>query len=90
MEAADREPLAKHANNPKVAANLRDGFPSPYTLEDADRFIALAGTRSPRTFFAIEVDGEAAGGIGLVLHGDVEGCLPSLGTGSPSPTGTRA
>lgn len=76
---SDREPLAKHANNPKIAANLRDGFPSPYTLEDADRFIALAGTRSPRTFFAIEVDGAAAGGIGLMLHGDVERVSAELG-----------
>jgi len=27
--------LAKHANNKKVSINLRDGFPAPYTIEDA-------------------------------------------------------
>jgi ribosomal-protein-alanine N-acetyltransferase len=76
---SDRESLVRHANNPKIAANLRDAFPSPYSLEDADRFIALASERTPRASFAIEVDGEAAGGIGLMLHSDVERISAELG-----------
>lgn len=76
---ADRESLARHANNTRIAAQLRDGFPSPYTLEDADRFIALASEKSPPTVLAIEVCGEAAGGIGLMLHGDVERVSAELG-----------
>ena len=76
---SDRDSLAKHADNPKVAANLRDAFPSPYGLADADRFIARASERSPPTSLAIEVDGEAAGGIGLMVHSDVERVSAELG-----------
>lgn len=76
---SDREALARHADNPRIAANLRDRFPSPYTLDDADRFLALVTQRSPASFLAIEVDGEAAGGIGLMLHDDVERVSAELG-----------
>ncbi|WAI02192.1 GNAT family N-acetyltransferase [Methanogenium organophilum] len=38
----DAPSLATYADNPCVAAALRDSFPSPYTLEDANRFIAYA------------------------------------------------
>ena len=68
----DAPSLAQHADNPRIASLLRDGFPSPYTLEDADRFIAVAtepGKR--RLFLAIDVDGEACGGIGINLMDDV-------------------
>jgi [ribosomal protein S5]-alanine N-acetyltransferase len=77
--SSDRSSVARLANNPKVSANLRDAFPSPYTPEDADRFIAVASTRTPQTLFAIEVDGEAAGSIGLKLNEDVERISAELG-----------
>ena len=51
---------------------LRDVFPHPYGLGDALGFIALAGRMDPRTYFAIEVDGELAGGIGYIRKTDVE------------------
>ena len=35
-DAAD---VAKYANNEKIAQYLRDIFPHPYTLEDAQTFI---------------------------------------------------
>ena len=38
----DAPALAKYADNPRIAATLRDSFPSPYTMEDATRFIAYA------------------------------------------------
>lgn len=38
----DAPSLAKYADNPRIAATLRDSFPSPYTLDDANRFIAYA------------------------------------------------
>ena len=31
----DAETIARYANNPKIAANLRDAFPHPYTQRDA-------------------------------------------------------
>jgi hypothetical protein len=57
---ADRESLVRHANNPRVAANLRDVFPSPYAASDAEGYLAFVTGRAPQTSFASAVDGEAA------------------------------
>lgn len=67
----DVSSLVRYADNPRVAATMRDAFPSPYTLEDARRFITLATSPGPRIFLAIEVDGEACGGIGIHPLDDV-------------------
>ena len=64
---SDAPSVARHANNRKVWLHLRDRFPHPYSLEDAEAFIEAALKRTPETFFAIEVDGEAAGSIGFGL-----------------------
>jgi RimJ/RimL family protein N-acetyltransferase len=50
---------------------MRDAFPSPYTLDDAHRFIAMATGHSPNIFLAIVVGGMAAGGIGIRPLDDV-------------------
>jgi RimJ/RimL family protein N-acetyltransferase len=64
--------LARYADDPRVAATLRDGFPSPYTEENARRFIAMATSPdAPGLFLAIDVDGEASGGIGIHPLSDV-------------------
>jgi [ribosomal protein S5]-alanine N-acetyltransferase len=69
---ADAPSLARHANNPNVARQLRDRFPHPYTLADARHFIqGVAGAR-PTTLFAMVVDGNAVGGIGFFPGADVE------------------
>ena len=57
--------LAASADNPRIAAMMRDAFPSPYTPEDACRFIEMATQPSGNLFLAIEVNGKAAGGIGI-------------------------
>jgi RimJ/RimL family protein N-acetyltransferase len=57
--------LARVANDPTIAATMRDGFPSPYTTDDARRFIELATGSAPGLLLAIEVDGNVAGGIGI-------------------------
>jgi RimJ/RimL family protein N-acetyltransferase len=67
----DEESLVRHANNRAVWRNLRDAFPHPYTPADAARWIEIANTTEKVTNFAIEVDGAAAGAIGLVLRDDV-------------------
>jgi uncharacterized protein (TIGR00725 family) len=66
-EWSDAEPLQRYANNRKIARNLHDVFPSPYTVRDARRWLAHALSASPETAFAIEVDGQSVGGIGFVL-----------------------
>jgi len=68
----DAGSLTKHANNPRIAASMRDAFPFPYTLADAKRFIRLATGSNTNLFLAIEVDGEAVGGIGIHPLDDVK------------------
>jgi RimJ/RimL family protein N-acetyltransferase len=68
----DAGSLARHADNPRIAMMMRDAFPSPYTLEDAQRFISMATEPTPNLFLAIEVRGEAVGGIGIHPMDDVK------------------
>jgi len=76
---SDAPELAAQANDRRVWLGLRDVFPHPYGIEDARAFISMAMGMSPRTFLAIEVDGRVAGGIGYVLHSDVERVSAEVG-----------
>lgn len=78
-QLGDEESLALHANNRKVWRNLRDGFPHPYTIEDARDYLrhCLENPTAPR--FALEVDGNAVGGIGLHPQQDVARFSAELG-----------
>jgi len=67
----DEAALARHANDREVWLNLRDRFPHPYTRADAEAWLRLAAQLPAPTQFAIEVEGEDAGGIGLELQPDV-------------------
>jgi RimJ/RimL family protein N-acetyltransferase len=72
FRAADAASLAHHANDRQVWLNLRDVFPHPYTLADAEWYITRVADDVPPTRFAIDVGGEAAGSVGLVLGSDIE------------------
>ncbi len=63
--------VARHANNIRIATRLQDRFPHPYTEEDARSFIDYAIQAEMESIFAIEVDGQAAGSIGLIFQQDV-------------------
>ena len=63
--AEDAQSLAFHANDAQVSAGLNDRFPYPYTLEDAHAFLAHALVDAHERKYAIEINGEACGGIGL-------------------------
>jgi RimJ/RimL family protein N-acetyltransferase len=67
----DESSLVRHANNYKVWRNLRDRFPHPYTIADAEWWIGHAGGQTPVRSFAIVVDRAAVGGIGLEMNTDV-------------------
>lgn len=73
--------LARHANNKKIADNLRDGFPHPYTPDDAMRFISacLSDGEARNCLRAISINGEAAGSIGVFLKEDVYAKSAELG-----------
>ncbi len=51
--------------------NLRDLFPHPYTLQDAEEWIQIATSDEAALHLAIEVAGEAVGAISLVFNQDV-------------------
>ena len=76
---ADVDSLARHADNQKIWINLRDAFPHPYTKRDAREYIRGVRHRLPETSFAIAVGEEAVGGIGFVLHQDVERVSAEIG-----------
>jgi RimJ/RimL family protein N-acetyltransferase len=70
-EWRDRDAIVRHANNRKVSLNLRDRFPYPYTLSDARNWLDMVVGSKPETNFAIDVAGEAVGGIGFTVQHDV-------------------
>lgn len=75
----DAKSIARYANNRKIWLNLRDAFPSPYALADAEAFITRATQSVPGTFFAIATETEAIGSIALTLGQDVHRFTAELG-----------
>lgn len=75
----DAPALCNHANNPRVARNLRDAFPHPYTIVDAHRFLEGVAAQDPETYFCIAVNDEPVGGIGFVIQDDVERFSAEIG-----------
>ena len=67
----DLDDLVHGANDPNVARWMTDGFPSPYTVADGQAFLASVTRDDPAKVFAIEVDGRAAGSIGIFPQSDV-------------------
>jgi [ribosomal protein S5]-alanine N-acetyltransferase len=68
---ADAASLARNADSRGVWLNVRDHFPHPYTHADAVGWLERVRESPPETQFAIEVEGEAAGGVGFFLQQDV-------------------
>ncbi|MCY7351568.1 MAG: GNAT family N-acetyltransferase [Cytophagaceae bacterium] len=75
----DQTALKRHANNRKIADNLRDVFPHPYTYADADWYIRQISGQEGHLNFAIEIAGEAGGGIGAVRLTDVYQASAEIG-----------
>ncbi|HKD85467.1 MAG TPA: GNAT family protein [Terriglobales bacterium] len=67
----DLDALLRHANNPKIAANLRDQFPHPYTRRDGIDYLNYVRSMDVPMSFATEYGGEAVGGIGFKLGIDI-------------------
>jgi len=75
----DADSLQRHANNRHVSIHLRDRFPFPYEMEQARTFLGWIAMQPSPTVWAIEVNGEAVGGIGIELHTDVERVSAEIG-----------
>lgn len=75
----DAPSIAKYANNRNIWMNLRDAFPHPYGIQDAETFISRAIEADPATVFAIADRSEAIGSIGLMMGADVHRYTAELG-----------
>lgn len=68
----DDEPsLVRYADNRNISRNMRDRFPYPYTDADARDWTTRVSTQNPVANFAIVVDDEVVGGIGLEPGTDI-------------------
>ena len=70
---ADSQDIAHYANNKKIAANLRNVFPYPYTLADAEGYIrsCVENSEERQICRAIVVNGHVAGSVGIFCQTDV-------------------
>jgi len=68
---SDVSAMAVIAGNENVTRNLRDGFPNPYTEDDAREFIERCRKSDPPMVFAIEYMGEYVGNIGIMMGTNV-------------------
>jgi ribosomal-protein-alanine N-acetyltransferase len=76
---SDLTSLVAYANNPRIAVNLRDRFPHPYTEREGRAFLRAVRGSTPETSFAITLDERAIGGIGYRLQADVDRVSAEIG-----------
>lgn len=76
---SDLPDLVRHANNQKIAKNMTDKFPHPYSEANGQAFIEFATKDDPIHIFAITVHDEAVGGIGIHPQDDVHKLNAELG-----------
>ncbi len=74
---SDLASLIKYANNYNIAKFLTNGFPHPYTEEDGREFLSMASVNPG--IFAIDVNGEAVGSIGIFPQSDIHEKNAELG-----------
>jgi len=70
-ETSDAERLYKIANNFAIAKWLTNKYPYPYSLDDAKAFIAFANEAETPNVFAITLDDEVIGAIGIHPQDDI-------------------
>jgi RimJ/RimL family protein N-acetyltransferase len=75
----DLESMVKHANDEQVSRAISDRYPWPYTHEDGRRFLSGEVVDLSQPVFAIEVGGEACGGISLRPGVDERACGAEFG-----------
>ena len=74
---SDLGSLVKYANNYHIAKFLTNQFPHPYTEKDGKEFLSMAIDHPG--IFAIDVDGESIGSIGLFQQTDIHQKSAELG-----------
>ena len=70
-QETDLQSLVRYADNFNVWINLRDAFPHPYTEEAGRNWLGMAMKEDENLLLAIDVEGEAVGGVGAHFLSDV-------------------
>jgi RimJ/RimL family protein N-acetyltransferase len=78
-KSSDIDNLLLYANNPKIASNLTNAFSHPYTKEAGLKFLEMAQSHSPTHIFAICINNQAIGGIGVHPQQDIHEKCAELG-----------
>ncbi|MFP5355963.1 MAG: GNAT family N-acetyltransferase, partial [Gemmatimonadota bacterium] len=76
---SDAERLATIANDRDIWIMVRDRFPYPYTLADAEAFIARVTAEVPERSLAIAVDDVVAGGVVYMPGEDIHRVSAEVG-----------
>jgi len=71
LQITDKDDLVKYGNNRKIWRNMRDIFPHPYRITDAEAFINRVSLQQPTMIFCIEFKDECVGVIGCFPQSDV-------------------
>jgi RimJ/RimL family protein N-acetyltransferase len=88
--SGDEHALVRYANNWNVARHLREAFPHPYTAEHALQWLARnASVEGPTLEFAVVLDHEPIGSIGLLRKSDIWRCGLELGYWIAEPFWSR-
>ena len=78
-KTSDLKSLVAHANNFNIAKWLTNQFPFPYTENDGKVYIESASKEHKSKNFAIEIDGEAVGAIGIFPQSDIHAKTAEIG-----------
>lgn len=76
---SDLDNLVRYADNPNVACNLTDAFPSPYTKANGEAYLNMVCDRMPTNVFAIVIEGTAVGSIGVFPQTDIHRLNAEMG-----------
>ena len=67
----DLDCLVKYANNQNIAKWMTNGFPYPYNYEDGKAYLSMIANNNPVKVFAIVINDEAVGSVGIFPQADV-------------------
>jgi ribosomal-protein-alanine N-acetyltransferase len=79
FEGVAPDTLAAAANDERIARFMSDGFPHPYSVEDAVGWLATATKDELPRHFAVMVDGSLAGGVGCKPNRDINSGSAEIG-----------
>ena len=77
----DKSDLSAMLNNKNILNNLRDGLPYPYTINDAEEYIAamLSADKTKTFAFAIVVNDVVVGSIGVFRCDNIHSRTAEMG-----------